>query len=87
MTTINIMQKAIKMSNIVFILNPNSTEMDNKECKATWIVADKTVSLEFKDTNDAFAMDDLLRLAYETGRKKGVSEATHSIQTAINNIY
>ena len=87
MTTINIMQKAIKMSNITFKLHSKSTEPDNKECTAEYAVGDKKISVDFGDSQHAFNVDTLLNLAYEAGRKRGISEATQLMQTAINNIY
>lgn len=74
------------MSQIRFHLVSKSEDPDNKECVAEYTVAGKKVSIEFKDSQDAFNVDKLLNLAYEAGRKRGISEATQLMQTALNNI-
>ena len=74
------------MSQIKFHLVSISEDPDNKECIAEYAVVDKIVSIEFKDSQNAFNVDKLLNLAYEAGRKQGMTEATQLMQIAINYI-
>lgn len=74
------------MSEINFNLVSKSEEPDNKECTATWSINNKKISIDFKDSDDAFRVETLLRIVHDDGYRQGKKETKARITHTLSQI-